>query len=194
MLLSSYRIPFLIPYFVEMQRKSFLNFLNTGLNYEITKKNPMYVCFKQFKITFYPEAYKLSVPEYTSKTAILKFQTYSSKLYIPVEFTNFSTKELKLQWVLLGTLPLMTKRGHFIVNGCPRVIVNQIVRSPGIYYKIIYDEKKRKSYYGDLISQRGAWLRLEIDKKKRVWVKIKKSRKIPEISPCLVHCPALIRR
>nr|AKZ21098.1 beta subunit of RNA polymerase [Prasiola crispa] len=179
MLLSSYRIPFLIPYFVEMQRKSFLNFLNTGLNYEITKKNPMYVCFKQFKITFYPEAYKLSIPEYTSKTAILKFQTYSSKLYIPVEFTNFTTKELKLQWILLGTLPLMTKRGHFIVNGCPRVIVNQIVRSPGIYYKIISDEKKRKSYYGDLISQRGAWLRLEIDKKKRVWVKIKKSRKIP---------------
>ena len=179
MSLSPYRIPFLIPYFVEMQRQSFLKFLNTGLVYELSRKNPMYASFKEFKISFYPEAYQLSIPEYTSKTAILKFQTYASKLYIPVKFTNYKTKELKLLWVLVGTIPLMTKRGHFIINGCPRVIVNQIVRSPGIYYKVIYDEKKRKSYYGDLISQRGAWLRLEIDKKKRVWVQMKKTRKIP---------------
>jgi DNA-directed RNA polymerase beta subunit len=179
MSLSSYRIPFLVPYFVEMQRKSFLNFLNTGLIYELSRKNPMYDSLKEFKIVFYPEYYQLSLPEYTAKTAILKFKTYASKLYVPLQLTNYKTKQLKLQWVMLGNLPLMTKRGHFIVNGSPRIIVNQIVRSPGIYYKQVTDLENRKKYYGDLISQRGAWLRLEIDKKERVWVQMKKIRKIP---------------
>lgn len=179
MSLSSYRIPFLIPYFVETQRTSFFNFLTTGLIYELSRKNPMYDSVKQFKLVFYPEYYQLSLPEYTAKTAILKFKTYGSKLYVPLQFTNHKTKELNLRWVVLGNLPLMTKRGNFVVNGSPRVIINQIVRSPGIYYKTKINHIKKKTYYGDLISQRGAWLRLVIDKKKRVWVLMKKTRKIP---------------
>ena len=88
MSLSSYRIPFLIPYFVEMQHKSFLNFLSTGLIYELSRKNPMYPCFTKSKMTFYPEYYQLSSPKYNAKTAILKFKTYASKLYVPVNVTT----------------------------------------------------------------------------------------------------------
>ena len=179
MTLSSYRISFLAPYFVEMQRKSFLNLLNNGLIYELSKRNPISDPHKKFQLIFYPEYYQLSLPEYTPKQAILRAKTYSSKLYVPLQLTNNKTKQLKLQWVIIGDLPLMTKRGHFIVNGSPRVIVNQMVRSPGIYYQQAIDKKKRKTYYADLISHRGAWLRIETDIKKRIWVRMKKSPKIP---------------
>ena len=179
MTLSSYRIFFLAPYFVEMQRKSFLNLLNSGLIYELSKRNPISDPHKKFQLVFYPEYYKLSLPEYTPKQAILKAKTYASKLYVPLQLTNYKTKQLKLQWVIIGNLPLMTKRGHFIVNGSPRVIINQMVRSPGIYYQQTIDKKKRKTYYADLISHRGAWLRIETDIKKRIWVRMKKSPKIP---------------
>lgn len=72
----------------------------------------------------------------------------------------------------------MTKRGHFILNGSPRVIVNQMVRSPGIYYQEVFDKNKVRTYYADLISHRGAWLRLETDKKRKVWARMKKTPKV----------------
>ncbi len=179
MTLSSYRIPFLAPYFVEIQRKSFLNLLNHGLVYELSKRNFILDPYKRFFLTFYPEYYQLSLPDYTPKQAILKSKTYASKLYVPLKLTTYKTKQSKLQWTVIGNLPLMTKRGHFIVNGTARVIVNQMVRSPGVYYNQAFDQKKRKTYYADLIPDRGAWLRLEVDRKKRVWVRLKKSPKIP---------------
>jgi DNA-directed RNA polymerase subunit beta len=179
MTLSCSRVSFLAPYFVEMQRKSFLNLLNIGLIYELSKRNPISDLNKQFQLIFYPNYYQLSVPEYTPKQAILKSKTYSSKLYLPLQLMNYKSKKFQFQWVIIGNLPLMTKRGHFIVNGSPRVIVNQMVRSPGIYYQQAIDKKKRKTYYADLISHRGAWLRIEIDRKKRLWARMKKSPKIP---------------
>ena len=72
----------------------------------------------------------------------------------------------------------MTKRGHFIINGSPRVIINQMIRSPGIYYQQTIDKNKKRTYYADLISHRGTWLRLETDKKRRVWARMKKTPKI----------------
>jgi DNA-directed RNA polymerase subunit beta len=179
MTLSCSRVFFLAPYFVEMQRKSFLNLLNIGLIYELSKRNPISDLNKQFQLIFYPNYYQLSVPEYTPKQAILKSKTYASKLYLPLQLMNYKSKKFQFQWVIIGNLPLMTKRGHFIVNGSPRVIVNQMVRSPGIYYQQAIDQKKRKTYYADLISHRGAWLRIETDRKKRLWARMKKSPKIP---------------
>ena len=179
MTLSCSRVSFLAPYFIEMQRKSFLNLLNIGLIYELSKRNPISDLNKQFQLIFYPNYYQLSVPEYTPKQAILKSKTYASKLYLPLQLMNYKSKKFQFQWVIIGNLPLMTKRGHFIVNGSPRVIVNQMVRSPGIYYHQAIDQKKRKTYYADLISYRGAWLRIEIDRKKRLWARMKKSPKIP---------------
>ena len=72
----------------------------------------------------------------------------------------------------------MTKRGHFILNGSPRVIINQMVRSPGIYYQEVVHKNKKRTYYADLISHRGAWLRLETDKKRKIWARMKKTPKI----------------
>nr|QIA46880.1 beta subunit of RNA polymerase [Pandorina colemaniae] len=100
------------------------------------------------------------------------------------------SKIIKLKWVYIGDIPLMTKRGHFILNGCARVIVNQMIRSPGIYYqKKIYEnfatkwsEKPESSftrYYADLICNRGTWLRIEMDKYNKIWAQMKRVPKIP---------------
>ena len=180
-----------IPDFVEIQRKSFSALLKKGLIKELSNRNPItngthdspsgdYPSGNNhdLELFFYPQYYQLNRPECTPTTAILKSKSYSCKLYVPAQLTNRQTNEIKLQWVLLGHLPLMTKRGHFIINGCPRVVVNQLVRSPGIYYQELIDVKKKKTYYADLISFRGAWLRLEIDKKRRVWARMKKTPKI----------------
>jgi DNA-directed RNA polymerase subunit beta len=176
--------------FVEIQRKSFFDLLETGIIEEFSKRNPISDVNKNLELFFYPEYYKLSKPEYSIRQAILKSRSYASKFYIPVQLTDKKKKIIKLKWVLLGNLPLMTKRGHFLINGAARVIVNQIIRSPGIYFqqKIheVYVDKwtekpieTHKRYYADLICLRGTWLRIEIDKDKLIWAQMKKGPKIP---------------
>jgi DNA-directed RNA polymerase subunit beta len=161
-----------------------------GIVEEFSKRNPISDVNKNLELFFYPEYYKLSKPEYTVRQAILKSRSYASKFYIPVQLTDKKHKVIKLKWVLLGNLPLMTKRGHFLINGAARVIVNQIIRSPGIYFqqKIheVYVDKwtekpieTHKRYYADLICLRGTWLRIEIDKDKLIWAQMKKGPKIP---------------
>ena len=176
-----------IPDFVEIQRKSFSTFLKEGFIKELANRNPITNGTHDLELFFYPQHYQLNRPEWTPTQAILKSKSYVCKLYVPAQLTNRRTNEVKLQWVLLGNLPLMTKRGHFIINGSPRVVINQLVRSPGIYYQELIDIKKKKKYYADLIALRGTWLRLEIDKKLRVWARMKK---IPKIS-ALVFLQAL---
>ena len=167
-----------IPDFVEIQRKSFSTFLKKGFIKELANRNPITNGTHDLELFFYPQHYQLNRPEWTPTQAILKSRSYACKLYVPAQLTNRKTNEVKLQWVLLGNLPLMTKRGHFIINGSPRVVINQLVRSPGIYYQELIDIKKKKTYYADLIALRGTWLRLEIDKKRRVWARMKKTPKI----------------
>lgn len=176
--------------FVEIQRKSFFDLLEIGIIEEFSKRNPISAMNKNLELFFYPEYYKLSKPEYTIRQAIVKSRSYASKFYIPVQLTDKKNKVIKLKWVLLGNLPLMTKRGHFLINGAARVIVNQIIRSPGIYFqqKIheVYVDKwtekpieTHKRYYADLICLRGTWLRIEIDKDKLIWAQMKKGPKFP---------------
>nr|YP_009185076.1 beta subunit of RNA polymerase [Characiochloris acuminata]ALO63306.1 beta subunit of RNA polymerase [Characiochloris acuminata] len=176
--------------FVEIQRKSFFDLLEKGLIDEINKRNPITNAKNDFEVYFYPEYYKLTRPEYSPRQAIILSKSYTGKLYIPVQFTDKKQKISKLKWVYIGNIPLMTKRGHFILNGAARVIVNQIIRSPGIYYQQkLYENFNKKwsqkpedsyiRYYADIICQRGAWLRLEIDKEKNIWAQMKKGPKIP---------------
>jgi DNA-directed RNA polymerase subunit beta len=96
-----------------------------------------------------------------------------------IAFNHRDTGVIKEQEVFIGDLPLMTDRGTFIINGAERVIVNQIVRSPGIYYKAETDKQGRRTYSASLISNRGAWIKFETDKNDLVWVRIDKTRKIP---------------
>ena len=176
--------------FVEIQRKSFFELLETGIINEFSKRNPITSLKKDVELYFYPEYYKLTLPEYNPRQAILRCKSYTSKLYIPVQLTYKKSKTIRLKWAYIGNLPLMTKRGHFILNGAARVIVNQIVRSPGIYYQEKLHETfiqkwsqkpemTYKRYYADLICFRGTWLRLEMDKDKNIWAQTKKGPKMP---------------
>ena len=90
--------------------------------------------------------------------------------------------ETPLSWVLVGNLPLMTKRGHFIVNGSPRVVINQLVRSPGVYFHERtwgFGKRKKRTVYADFVSRRGAWLRIQTDKEGNTWARLKKTPKVP---------------
>lgn len=176
--------------FVLIQRKSFLNLLEKGIIEEFYKRNPITNAQKDLELFFYPEYYKLSPSELSLKQAIIQGKSYSSKMYVPVQLTDKKTKIIKLKWILICHLPLMTKRGHFLINGASRVIINQILRSPGIYfhekiheiYATKWSEKPNETFrrfYADLICLRGTWLRLEIDKQRMIWAQMKKGPKIP---------------
>ena len=176
--------------FIEIQRKSFFELLEKGIIEEFSKRNPITSLKKDIELFFYPEYYKLTVPEYSPRQAIIKSKSYTAKLYIPIQLTYKKSNLIRLKWAYVGNLPLMTKRGHFILNGAARVIVNQIIRSPGIYYQEKLHETfsqkwsqkpetSYKRYYADLICLRGTWLRLEIDKDKNIWAQTKKGPKIP---------------
>jgi DNA-directed RNA polymerase subunit beta len=181
---------FFLSDFVAIQRNSFLNFLEKGLIEEFSKRNPITNASNTLEIFFYPEYYQLTMPKYNTRESIIKNKSYASRLYMPVQLTDKQARIIKFKWVYLGDLPIMTKRGHFIINGAARVIVNQIIRSPGIYYQTkIYEnftsqwEQKAESFYerhyADLICQRGTWLRLEIDRDKKIWAQTKRGPKIP---------------
>ena len=194
--------------FVTVQRQSFFELLEKGLIEEFAKRNPITNGRKDYSFFFYPEYYILTRPEYKPHEAILKNKSYTSKLFVPVQITNKKHKQIVLKWVYIGNIPLMTKRGHFILNGAARVIVNQILRSPGIYYQQkIYENYEDnqgskspvraaqddetgegsslqpvntyKRFYCDLICMRGSWLRIEMDKEKNIWAQMKKGPKIP---------------
>ena len=176
--------------FVDIQRKSFFTLLEKGLIEEFSKRNPITNTSKTMELFFYPEYYQLTKPEYTPSQAVVKSKSYTSRLYIPVQLTDKVSNLVKLKWVYIGNIPLMTKRGHFILNGCARVIVNQMIRSPGLYFqKKIYENFADKwsekpdsifeRYYADLICNRGTWLRLEIDKFNQIWAQMKRVPKIP---------------
>jgi len=130
-----------LPDFLNIQRLSFQAFLKTGLITEFEKTQSLFNSTKTFEIFFHAKHYKLLPCKWTPKQAILKRKSYTCPLYIPVQLSNLLTGEIQLQWVLLAHLPLMTKHGHFIINGCPRILMNQMVRSPGVYFKKI--EKKK---------------------------------------------------
>ena len=336
-----YNSSFLVPDFVDIQRKSFFHLLKSGILEEFSKVNPIVSDISQLKLTFYPEKFLLILPDLTVSEAILEGKTYSCKLYVPAAIDVYKTKgsfsmkrglegrplvhpfltktergfdghpwpskgwptnpvvsslknqrtptipesnwkavrpknvyvtnrtfallnvgkdkcttgsvtpiserrkvettlytniapassergsasalktegvrwpplrwpplanegvtqtfkqissnrerkgirtknkEDSISWILLGHLPLMTKRGHFVINGSPRVLVNQLTRCPGIYFQ----EKRwgvgkteKRVVYADFVSRRGAWLRLQADKAGDVWARLKRTPKIP---------------
>nr|YP_009238227.1 RNA polymerase beta subunit [Chlorotetraedron incus]AMO01105.1 RNA polymerase beta subunit [Chlorotetraedron incus] len=181
---------YFLPDFVEIQRQSFMNFLEKGILEEFSKRNPITNVQKDIEIFFYPEYYRLTKPYYTVQQAVFYQKSYVSKLYVPVQYTDKKRKCIFLKWMLIAQLPLMTKRGHFVLNGAARVIVNQLVRSPGVYFREsfyeIYFNKWNpkpnavaKRFYADIICLKGTWLRIEIDKDYCMWVRLKKGPKIP---------------
>ena len=145
---------------------------------------PIFAKAGEIEIIFYPNRFILTPPDYTIKKSILEEKTYESKLYLPAKIVAKGGLEKEVEWILVGSIPLMTRRGHFIINGSPRVIVNQMVRSPGIYFHRRLTGRKRQVYSVDLIPLAGSWLRLEekIEEKKEKILKEGERRKRGEES------------
>ena len=117
-------------------------------------------------------------PKYTEEECKEKDFTYSAPLYVSAEFTNGETGEIKGQTVFMGDFPLMTRKGTFIINGTERVVVSQLVRSPGVYFEKTADKTSDKDIFtAKVIPSRGAWLEFEIDKRDMVGVRLDRKRK-----------------
>lgn len=175
---QSYLESFSLPDLIEIQRASFRSFLESGLIEELDSFSPIMDYTGKLELHFLCKDYKLKRPKYDVDEAKRRDSTYAVQMYVPTRLINKETGEIKEQEVFIGDLPLMTERGTFIINGAERVIVNQIVRSPGVYYKSETDKNGRRSYNASLIPNRGAWLKFETDKNDLVWVRIDKTRKL----------------
>ena len=169
---------FLLPDLIEIQRSSFRWFLEEGLIEELNSFSPITDYTGKLELHFLGNNYKLKEPKYSVEESKRRDSTYAVQMYVPTRLLNKETGEIKEQEVFIGDLPLMTDRGTFIINGAERVIVNQIVRSPGVYYKSEIDKNGRRTYSASLIPNRGAWLKFETDRNDLVWVRIDKTRKL----------------
>ncbi|MBA9001313.1 DNA-directed RNA polymerase subunit beta [Thermomonospora cellulosilytica] len=124
--------------------------------------------------------HRFEPPKYSVEECKDKDMTYSAPMFVTAEFINNSTGEIKSQTVFMGDFPLMTPKGTFIINGTERVVVSQLVRSPGVYFDRSLDKASDKDIYGcKVIPSRGAWLEFEIDKRDNVGVRIDRKRKQP---------------
>ncbi|MFM7364913.1 MAG: DNA-directed RNA polymerase subunit beta [Cuspidothrix sp.] len=169
---------FLLPDLIEIQRASFRWFLEEGLIEELNSFSPITDYTGKLELHFLGNNYKLKEPKYSVEESKRRDSTYALQMYVPTRLLNKETGDIKEQEVFIGDLPLMTDRGTFIINGAERVIVNQIVRSPGVYYKSEIDKNGRRTYSASLIPNRGAWLKFETDRNDLVWVRIDKTRKL----------------
>ncbi|MYZ65079.1 DNA-directed RNA polymerase subunit beta [Lactobacillus salivarius] len=166
-----------LPNLIEVQTDSYKWFLDEGLREMFDDIMPI----KDFqgKLSLEFVDYQLLEPKYTVEEARQHDANYSAPLHVTLRLINHETGEIKSQDVFFGDFPLMTKQGTFIINGAERVIVSQLVRSPGVYFNSELDKNGRTNYGTTVIPNRGAWLEYETDAKNVAYVRIDRTRKIP---------------
>jgi len=173
-----------LPDFVEIQRASFCWFLSKGLSEELRKFSTITDLYRNLELNFFGNEYKIRKPKYNIIETKRRDTTYAVRIYVPMilrvwDVDDSITNDTKSK-VFIGELPLMTDRGTFIINGCERVIINQIIRSPGVYYKKEL-AKKGEIFYATLIPNRGSWLKFGVEtskNKKLLTVSIDKTDRI----------------
>lgn len=166
-----------LPDLIEVQKKSFEWFLKEGLKEEMLSFSPIKDYTGRLELHFLPN-YTFDNPKYSIEEARIHDATYAKQLRVMVRLVNRDSGEIKEQEVYIGDIPTMTDKGTFIVNGAERVIVSQIVRSPGVYFKREVSPTGKRLYNATLIPNRGAWLKIETDSNDLIYVKIDKNRKI----------------
>ena len=166
-----------LPDLIEIQKKSFEWFLKEGLKEEFLSYSPIKDYTGRLELHFLPN-YTFDNPKYSLEEARIHDATYAKQLRVMARLVNRDTGEIKEQEVYIGDIPTMTNKGTFIVNGAERVIVSQIVRSPGIYFKREISPTGKRLFNATLIPNRGAWLKIETDANDVIHVKIDKNRKI----------------
>ena len=166
-----------MPHLLDIQRNSYEWFLKEGLQEIFRDISPIQDFTGNLLLSF--EKFELGEPKYDLDECKKRDATYNAPLRVTVRLINRETGDIKEQEVFMGDFPLMTDTGTFIINGAERVIVSQLVRSPGAYYGETIDTTGKKLYNATIIPNRGAWIELETDAKDGVWVRIDRTRKLP---------------
>jgi DNA-directed RNA polymerase subunit beta len=165
-----------LPNLIEAQVNSYDWFLKEGLRELLDEINPIKdFTGKDLELSY--GDYYLDEPKYDEKTAKSKNISFEAPLRSQVKLLNKQTGEIKEQEVYLGDLPIMTDRGTFIINGVERVVVSQLIRSPGVFFTMEY-QKGQRLFGAKIIPNRGAWLEMETDFDGAIWVKIDRKRKV----------------
>nr|YP_010411656.1 RNA polymerase beta subunit [Tephrocactus geometricus]URP30749.1 RNA polymerase beta subunit [Tephrocactus geometricus] len=167
-----------IPGFNQIQFEGFCRFIDQSLTEELDKFPKIEDTDQEIEFQLFVETYQLAEPLIKEEDAVYESLTYSSELYVSAGLIWKTSREMQEQTILLGNIPLMNSLGTFIVNGIYRIVINQILQSPGIYYRSELDHNGISVYTGTIISDWGGRLELEIDKKARIWARVSRKQKI----------------
>ena len=167
-----------MPNLIEVQKNSYERFLKEDLREVLRDISPI-TDFSENLVLEFTDYSLDETPKYTEERCKERDYTYATALRVNVRLMNKETGEIKEQEVFMGDFPLMTASGTFIINGAERVIVSQLVRSPGVYYAKTIDKTGKALYATTVIPGRGAWLEYETDSNDVMWVRIDRTRKLP---------------
>ena len=170
-----------IPNLIKVQKDSYDWFVKEGLGEVLKDISPIIDYSGNLVLEFF-DYYMEEKTKYTLEEAKERDATYSTRLHVKVRLINRETGEIKEQEIYLGDFPLMTDSATFVINGAERVVVSQLVRSPGCYYDSAYDKTGKKIYTSTVMPIRGAWLEYETDSNDVFWVRIDRTRKLPVTS------------
>ena len=168
-----------MPNLIKVQKDSYDHFIKEGLGEVLRDISPIEDYSGNLVLEFF-DYYMEDKTKYSVEEAKERDATYSARLHVKVRLINRETGEIKEQEIYLGDFPLMTDSGTFIINGAERVVVSQLVRSPGCYYGEEFDTKTgKKTYTSTVMPLRGAWLEYETDGNDIFWVRVDRTRKVP---------------
>nr|QXO04713.1 RNA polymerase beta subunit [Hetaeria youngsayei] len=167
-----------IPGFSQIQFEGFCRFINRGLTEEFQKFQKIEDRDQEIEFQLFVETYKLVEPLIKERDAVYESLTYSSELYVPAVLIWKNGRNMQEQTVFIGNIPIMNSFGTSIVNGIYRIVINQILQSPGIYYRSELEHNGISVYTSTIISDWGGRSELEIDKKTRIWARVSRKQKI----------------
>lgn len=177
-----YRVKAFVPHLLDIQTEKFREFVHYGIRRGIQTINPISLPHKNIHVVFFPDLVRVIRPKLKERTALYERIPYEGKIYVPVQIhAPDRSGDIELQWVMLGEFPYMTNAGHFLINGSSRVVVNQVVRRPGLYFKETREDSgshEKRVIFADFLCRRGAWVRIQCDKKERFWLCLKNAPKI----------------
>ena len=166
-----------LTHLISTQLDSYQWFLDEGLKEVFAEISPIEDFSENLVLEFVD--YHLEDPQISVQACRDKDDTYSAPLQVKVRLINKETGEVKEQEVFMGDFPLMTDKGTFIINGAERVVVNQLIRSSGVYFDDERVKDGRRLINGSIIPNRGAWIEFEYDKKRIISVRVDRTRKMP---------------
>nr|YP_010007461.1 RNA polymerase beta subunit [Passiflora rhamnifolia]QNR06304.1 RNA polymerase beta subunit [Passiflora rhamnifolia] len=167
-----------IPGFNQIQFEGFCRFIDQGLTEELSKFPKIEDIDEEIEFQLFAETYQLVEPLIKERDAVYESLTYSSKFYVSAGLIWKGSRDMQEQTIFIGNIPLMNSLGASIVNGIYRIVINQILQSPGIYYRSELDHKGILVYIGTIISDWGGRVQLEIDGKARIWARVSRKQKI----------------